>query len=724
MFLCCEAVHAGELDFSCISFSDTNNNKILLVNPRYEIKTEPTDKKILQIKTTLPAAPVVEQQIVETKKEAKEENIPQLDYIDSFFSPIPNLSDVYDAVVDKEKKQEILLEEPPQREIVEDDLASEIQEEQDSQELDLSGYTIGNIEVLGLKTVNPDLVYTNIKTQCGNLFNQDILQQDLQQIYSLGYFTDKMEIEPELRSDNTVNLKFVLQENTHVSDVKIMGNSVIPEMELMTFVLPLKGLPQNVIKVNEAIEQINNYYHSKGYILATVDSVTDDEDGVLTLGINEGVINKILYEGNEKTKDYVIERNILTQAGTVYNEEYLKRDITSLYSTNIFDNVERNIYPSPEVEGAYDVKIVVKESAPNSISIGGGIDNALGGFGSVTYRENNFLGRGQTLSLSGILGSGVLLSDASIKNRMNYQLELNFFEPYFLNADNSLMGKLYIRELGSYQVPLAIERRIGFNAGVEHKVRGYDNLTTSFTAGVEHIHLKEGDFNKISELYNLRGLDIRERSKELTGGLFFNLAPGVKYSTLDTEINPRDGVIAQAKFIEAISVDDLARTNGRLAGSVSKYFAVGEKSSFSLTAKGGIKVHGDEMLEVMAFRLGGPYTIRGFKMNGVGTGDSFIMGSAELATPLPFVDRFKWDILKTMRLTFFVDAGKVYDGTIASELYDRPMSAISAGVGLKMYIPNVGPISVDYGIPLTNCGEYGSDGGYFTFGTGVNGLGW
>lgn len=727
MFLSCEVVHAGELDFSCISFSDTNNNKILLVNPRYEIKTEPTNKKILQIKTTMPAAPVVEQQTDEAPKETTEENIPQLDYIDSFFSPIPNANDVYDAVVDKVnkgKKQETLLEEPPQREIVEEDLASEIQEEQDTQELDLSGYPIGNIEVLGLKTVNPDLVYANIKTQCGNLFNQDILQQDLQQIYSLGYFTDKIEIEPELKADNTVHLKFVLQENTHVSDVKIMGNSAIPEMELLAFVKPLKGLPQNVVKVNEVIEQINNHYHTKGYILATVDSVTDDEDGVLTFGINEGVINKILYEGNEKTKDYVLERNILTQAGTVYNEEYLKRDITNLYSTNIFDNVERNIYPSPEVEGAYDVKIVVKESAPNSISIGGGIDNALGGFGSVTYRENNFLGRGQTLSLSGILGSGVLLSDASIKNRMNYQLELNFFEPYFLNADNSLMSKLYIRELGSYQVPLAIERRIGLNAGVEHKVRGYDNLTTSFTAGVEHIHLKEGDFNKISELYNLRGLDIRERSKELTGGLFFNLAPGVKYSTLDTEINPRDGVLAQAKFIEAISIDDLARTNGRLAGSVSKYFAVGEKSSFSLTAKGGIKVHGDEMPEVMAFRLGGPYTIRGFKMNGVGTGNSFIMGSAELATPLPFVDRFKWEFLKTMRLTFFVDAGKVYDGTIASVLYDRPMSAISAGVGLKMYIPNVGPISVDYGIPLTNCGEYGSDGGYFTFGTGVSGLGW
>lgn len=683
----CSTVKADDLDFSYITFSETK--PILLVNPRYYQADNPSEKNIIQIHSELPAA---------TKK--KEEDLPldlPLDYVNDFFAPVANIEDddTYDVTAAKEET------------------------------LDLTGYTIGNIEVIGLTNINPDLVYTNITTQCGSLYNEDILQKDLQQIYALGFFTDKIEIDPELREDNTVNLRFILHENPCVTDVRVMGNSTISDEELAVFVKPLKGLPQNVLKVNEAIEKINNYYHSKGYILAEVDAVSDDEDGILTIGINEGVINKIYFEGNEKTKNYVLERNILTVAGTVYNEEYLKQDITRLYSTNIFKDVDREIYPSTEVDGAYDVKIVVKEGPPNSLSIGGGIDNALGGFGSITYSENNFLGRGQRVSLSGILGSGVLLSDASIKNRMNYQLELNFFEPYFLNADNSLMGKLYFRELGSYQVPLAIERRIGLQTGVEHKVKGYDNLSTSFTAGIEHIHLKEGDFNKISSLYNLRGLDIKERAKELNGGFFINLAPGVKYSTLDTDINPRNGVLASAKFMEALSLDDIKRTNGRLVGSVSKYFPVREKSSLSLTARGGIKVHGDDMPEVMAFRLGGPYSIRGFKMNGVGTGESFIMGSAELATPVPLVDKLKWEFIKTLRLTFFVDAGKVYDGTIASVLYDRPMSAISAGVGLRLYIPNVGPISVDYGIPLTNVGDYGNKGGYFTFGTGINGyMGW
>ena len=148
-----------------------------------------------------------------------------------------------------------------------------------------------------------------------------------------------------------------------------------------------------------------------------------------------------------------------------------------------------------------------------------------------------------------------------------------------------------------------------------------------------------------------------------------------------------------------------------------------KKSTFSLTGKAGIKVHGDHMPEIMAYRLGGPYSIRGFRMHGVGAGESFLMGSAELATPLPWSDRVKWDIIKKMRLTFFVDTGKVFDPTISNVLYDRPLHAITAGIGLRVNIPGIGPMSIDYGIPLINPGRYGSENGYFTFGAGgLNGM--
>lgn len=591
-----------------------------------------------------------------------------------------------------------------------------------SEDIDYEGLPISGIRVLGLNRVKADAVLAAINTKTGSLYNQDLLQKDLQNIYSVGYFTDSMSIEPDLRPDGTVRLSYIVEENIPVKDVTIFGNTVVETKELLPFVKPLKGLPQNLSAINNAIEGINDYYHQKGFILANVDNVEDDSNGVLNFIILEGVINKIDIAGNERTQDFVITRNIMTQKGTVYNEEYLKQDLIKIYDTQIFDEVNRVITPTENEKGAFDVTVEVKEKSTNSVALGGGIDTGLGAFGSISIREDNFLGRAQRVSLSGILGSGILLSDASIKNHMNYQLELNFFEPHFLNADNSLMSKLYFRELGSFQVPLAIERRIGVMAGVEHKVKGYNNLSTTLNAGIENIHLKEGDFNRISSLYARNHLNIADRARQLEGGLFFNVAPGIKYSTLDNAENPRNGLIAEARFMEAVGINHFNRTNGRLAGAVTKYFPVFKKSTFSLTAKGGVKVHGDDMSEVMAFRLGGPYSIRGFKMSGVGTGDSFIMGSAELATPIPLFDRFRWDILKNMRIAFFVDAGKVFDPTITCSLYDRPLSAITAGVGLRIHIPGVGPVSVDYGIPITNPGHYGSSGGYFTFGTGAGGM--
>ena len=70
-------------------------------------------------------------------------------------------------------------------------------------------------------------------------------------------------------------------------------------------------------------------------------------------------------------------------------------------------------------------------------------------------------------------------------------------------------------------------------------------------------------------------------------------------------------------------------------------------------------------------------------------------------------------------MSFFVDAGKLFNtDSMTNRLYSRPGHAISAGVGLKVYIPGLGPLSVDYGVPLTTPAGGGSRSGYFTFGVG------
>ncbi len=583
--------------------------------------------------------------------------------------------------------------------------------------LDKENKTIKDIEFYGLNSIPPQELLEKMQMKQGSEYTRSKMQSDLKTIYETGYFTEKMKAIPSVNGDGTVSIKIVVEENIPVKDFTIEGNIVIPTEDILATFNGMKGKPQNISLINQAIAQIQDLYSSKGYILARVDSVTDDPDGTINVSIKEGIIDKIMIEGNEKTKDYIVARNILTEPGMIYNENLIKEDLVRLYATQAFKDVTREIEPSEDVPDAYDITIKIQEQRTASISVGGGLDTVTGLFGSMGISENNFRGRCERLSLTGLVGTGVILNDSSVKDHMNIQAELSYFKPYFYNADTSLNTRLFFRDFGSYQVPLAVERRYGGEVTVAHKLKINRHANATFSVGAENISVKEGDFNGISALYNRYNIPISERAKQLEGGLFLSLSPALLYDTRDSATVTRHGTMASLRFDENLGLNGFDKTNGKLTGMIKQYIPVAKKSSLSFTVKGGGAIHGD-IPEVMAYRLGGPYTVRGFKMSGVGTGNAFIMGSAEFATPIPFLDRTRIAFLNNLRFTVWADAGKVFDGTISNKLYDRPEYAVSAGIGLKVFIPGMGPLSVDYGIPLTNPGNNGSKNGYFTFGVG------
>ncbi len=595
------------------------------------------------------------------------------------------------------------------------DLSS--QDADSSNPIDKEKKIIKEIEFYGLNSVAEQELRDKMEMKIGGEYSRDLMLTDLKTIYELGYFTEKMKAIPSTNEDGSVTVKIVVEENIPVKDFTIEGNTVIPTEDILATFAGMKGKPQNIAQLNIAISQIQELYHSKGYILSRVDSVTDDPDGTINVSIKEGIIDKIMIEGNEKTKDYIVARNILTEPGMIYNENLIKEDLVRLYATQAFKDVTREIEPSEEIPDAYDITIKIQEQRTASISVGGGLDTVTGLFGSMGITENNFRGRCERLSLTGLVGTGVILNDSSVKDHMNIQAELSYFKPYFHDADTSLNTRIFFRDFGSYQVPLAVERRFGGEMTVAHKLKKNRHATATFSLGAENIDVREGDYNGILSMYNRYNIPISERAKQLEGGLFLSLSPALLYDTRDSATVTRHGTMASLRFDENIGLNGFDKTNGKLTGMIKQYIPLGKKSSLSFTAKGGGAIHGD-IPEVMAYRLGGPYTVRGFKMSGVGTGNAFIMGSAEFATPIPFLDRTRIAFLNNLRFTVWADAGKVFDGTISNTLYDRPTYAVSAGVGLKVFIPGMGPLSIDYGIPLTNPGSNGSKNGYFTFGVG------
>lgn len=575
---------------------------------------------------------------------------------------------------------------------------------------------ITKIEFEGVHLVPVSFLINAMEAKSGDTYSTDLVQKSLQSIYQTGYFKDNMQAVPIQSSPETVTLKIFLEENIPVTGFTISGNTVVNSGEILSILEPLEGQPQNINAVNEAAARIEELYASKGYILARVSETSEDPDGCVNFYVKEGTINSISFQGNQKTKNFVIERNILSVPGGVYNENMLKADLSRLYATQAFKDVNRTIQPSADNPDAYDIVIELEEQRTGQISIGGGLDTASGLFGQAGFVENNFLGNGQRVGINFTAGTGVIMSDNSTLDHANLQAEVSFFEPRLRGSDNSLLLRAYARDFGSYQVPLAIEQRFGAEAVISRPIKSYQNLTGSFKLGAEYIKVKEGDDSQINALYNLHKIPIEERAKQLQGGAYLTLGPALTYDTRDSSLYPRNGVLASVSLSENINLSDFSYTYGTLSGGIKRYFPLMTKSSFSISARAGGKFHG-KMPEVSAYSLGGPYTVRGFRLGSIGTGTGYMIGSAEITTPFFFLDRIKKaEFFDNIKFSMFIDAGKVFNGTITNKMYDRPRSGIAAGVGIKIYIPGMGPLSIDYGIPLTRTS--GSRKGVFSFGYG------
>ena len=574
---------------------------------------------------------------------------------------------------------------------------------------------IKEVEIYGNNLLDASYIKDQIKSKEGYQYIRSEISNDLRALYGTGFFTQNIRALPIKIDDNNVRLRIILEENPPVAGFNVTGNKSIPASEIMGILNEYKGLPQNILSLNNAINQIQELYSSRGYILARVSKVSDDPDGYINIEIDEGIIGDIIVEGNSKTKDFIVKRNIFLQPGCVYNENTMRSDILRLMGTQAFKDVQREL-KQDERTGLYDVYIALEEQRTGRISLGVGIDSASGFFGSVGFGENNFRGLGQKLNLNLLAGTGILMNDSSVINKANLQGEISFLEPMFKRENQSLAIRGFARYYGSYQVPLAIEKRFGAEATISRKFITYKNLAGSIGFGVESVSLSEGDEGTIRRKYAEHGVPWALREKELDGGFFIKITPALTYDTRDSAVNARRGVLARAMFEENLGIS--GETFGKLHGMIRKFAPLGKKSSIVLTARAGGKIHGD-MPEFAGFALGGPYTIRGFNISEVGVGDGYMMGSAEVRVPIPFIDRLTSNsFLNNLRLAAFVDAGTLFNKSVGSEIYDKPGYAITAGVGLRVFIPGLGPINLDYGIPLTNTCGIDRKSGFFTFGMG------
>ena len=170
----------------------------------------------------------------------------------------------------------------------------------------------------------------------------------------------------------------------------------------------------SVAKVRKAVEDYGKLYGQFGFIDFTAVPESDVNEAKktidLTLDFDEGkqfYVRRIEFSGNTTTRDKVIRRELLINEGDLFNNHLWELSLLRLNQLGYFDAIkpENAEIKRDTKNGTVDINLKLKEKGKQSISLTGGVSGIEGEFLGLTYQTNNFLGLGETLSLSSQLGT-------------------------------------------------------------------------------------------------------------------------------------------------------------------------------------------------------------------------------------------------------------------------------------------------------------------------------
>jgi outer membrane protein insertion porin family len=195
---------------------------------------------------------------------------------------------------------------------------------------------------------------------------------------------------------------------------------------------PLKqGDILNVDKIRKAITQYQKLYGQFGFMDMTAEPNFDidrkNKVVNVTLRFSEQkpyYIHRINITGNTTTRDKVIRRELLLDEGDLYNNRNWEISILRLNQLGFFEQLKpetaANVVRNTKA-GTVDLNLKVREKQKQSITFTGGVSGIAGSFLSLGYQTNNFLGLGETLTLSTQFGT------------VQRDFRITFSEPYLFD---------------------------------------------------------------------------------------------------------------------------------------------------------------------------------------------------------------------------------------------------------------------------------------------------
>jgi outer membrane protein insertion porin family len=248
-------------------------------------------------------------------------------------------------------------------------------------------------------------------------------------------------------NEESVNLyvKLVQGKKYYYRSINFEGNFVYPDSVLADVLGVKKGDVYNTEELDKKMggnpgEDLSSVYMDNGYLYYSAEPVETAIQGDsidLTIRISEGkqaTINKVILNGNTKTSDHVVMREIRTLPGQKFSKSAIIRTVRELSQIGYFNPEKIEPKPTPRPDGTVDIEYNVEEKPSDQIELSGGWGGFIGFVGTLGVVFNNFSAKNLTkLSAWRPLpaGDGQKLAIRFQANGAAYQnYSLTFTEPW------------------------------------------------------------------------------------------------------------------------------------------------------------------------------------------------------------------------------------------------------------------------------------------------------
>jgi outer membrane protein insertion porin family len=534
------------------------------------------------------------------------------------------------------------------------------------------------------------------------------LEQDLDKIRE--YYQDHGFIDVEIkevRKDRTPKgpliITIVVAEGPqyHVRKLTITGYEHSSDKLIRQFLKMKEGSVYSPKQLRDDAKAVADAYGSGGYVdLEITPEGTPAGPALIDVHytIDEGArsfVNRVNIQGNTRTKDKVIRREVLVAPGDVFNTVRVDTTKKRLENLGYFAKVET--YPEEtDIPGRKDLTILVQEKRTGSLSFGGGFSTVdkLVGFAELTqgnfdlFNWPSFTGGGQKFRLRLQYGT----------ERKDFILAIT--EPYFLDRRLSLSGQAFFTE-ANYLSSVYDQRNYGIQFEMRKPINAYTYASLGYIlqdidifnvdpSSSEFIQSQAGSTLE-SKLFGSVVNDTRDNPLLSRRGHRITFTPAVAGGFLggDTQIYALD--LEGSQYFH-LPWDTILLINSEIA-TVSQWGA------------------GTDVPIYERLFLGGSNNLRGFPFREIGPKDENGEPKGGKSMARATIE-WTFPIIEKARGAVFYDTGFVNSDPWSFGFNNM---ASDIGVGLRLDLP-IGPLRLDYGYPVMRDGYNG--GGHFNFNVG------